>query len=103
MKIYKFIVNGQGKVECIEAECKETPLMFKIAEVPKDYRFYEHTISKKNLDEVHNSYDNKMFSLSNDKKSYIQKLIEKQKEEVDKAKKNLEEATATLKRYKGFN
>ena len=91
MKIYKHIFNDfRNVVETLEIEVEEKPKTYVV--VGRQKGVWESQVSKDDLYKLDMHWGRKMFTLSPDKKPYINCLIADKKNEINRLKDNLEKA-----------
>lgn len=91
MKIYKHTFNEfRNVVETKEIEVEEKPKTYVV--VGKQKGVWESRISKDDIDKLDINWDKKMFTLSPDRKAYINSLITAKEYEIKRLKNKIEEA-----------
>ena len=91
MKIYKHTFNDFGNVvETVEIEVEEKPKTYVV--VGRQNGVWESRVSKDDIDKLDRRWDRKMFTLSPDKKPYINSLIADKENEISRLKDSLKKA-----------
>lgn len=91
MKLYKHTFNDyRNEVETVEIEVEEKPKTYVI--VSKQTGVWESRVSKDDIDKLDRHWDRKMFTLSPDRKPYINSLIADKENEINRIKNSLEKA-----------
>ena len=91
VKIYKHTFNDfRNVVETVEIEVEEKPKTYVV--VGRQKGVWESRVSKDDIDKLDIHWDRKMFTLSPDKKPYINSLIADNENEINRLKDNLEKA-----------
>ena len=91
MKIYKHTFNDfRNVVDTVEFEVEEKPKTYVV--IGRQKGVWESRISKDDIDKLDRHLDRKMFTLSPDKKPYINSLIADNENEINRLKDNLEKA-----------
>ena len=91
MKIYKHTFNDfRNVVETVEIEVEEKPKTYVV--VGRQKGVWESRVSKDDIDKLDRHWDRKMFTLSPDKKLYINSLIADKEIEINRLKDSLEKA-----------
>ena len=91
MKIYKHTFNDfRNVIETVEIEVEEKPKTYVV--IGRQKGVWESRISKDDIDKLDRHWDRKMFTLSPDKKPYINSLIADNENEINRLKDNLEKA-----------
>ena len=91
MKIYKHTFNDfRNVVETVEIEVEEKPKTYVV--VGRQKGVWESRVSKDDIDKLDKHWDRKMFTLSPDKKPYINSLIADKENEIKQLKDRLEKA-----------
>ena len=91
MKIYKHTYNDyRNEIETVEIEVEEKPKTYVV--IGRQKGVWESRISKDDIDKLDRHWDRKMFTLSPDKKPYINSLIADNENEINRLKDNLEKA-----------
>ena len=91
MKIYKHTFNDfRNAVETVEIEVEEKPKTYVV--VGRQKGIWESRISKDDIDKLDRHWGRKMFTLSPDKKPYINSLIADKENEINRLKYSLENA-----------
>lgn len=89
MKIYKHTFNDfRNVVETVEIEVEEKPKTYVVV----GRGVWESRVSKDDIDKLDRHWDRKMFTLSPDKKPYINSLIADKENEINRLKDKLEKA-----------
>jgi hypothetical protein len=88
MKIYKHTFNDfRNVVETVEIEVEEKPKTYVV--VGRQKGVWESRVSKDDIDKLERHWDRKMFTLSSDRKPYINALIDDKENEINRLKDNL--------------
>lgn len=91
MKIYKHTFNDfSNVVETVEIEVEEKPKTYVV--VGRQKGVWESRVSKDDIDKLDRHWDRKMFTLSPDRKPYINSLIADKENEINRLKDRLEKA-----------
>ena len=91
MKIYKHTFNNfRNVIETVEIEVEEKPKTYVV--VGRQNGVWESRVSKDDIDKLDRHWDRKMFSLSPDRKPYINSLIADKENEINRLKNALEKA-----------
>ena len=91
MKIYKHTFNDfRNVVETVEIEVEEKPKTYVV--VGRQKGAWESRINKDDIDKLDRHWNRKMFTLSPDKKPYINSLIADKENEINRLKDSLEKA-----------
>lgn len=91
MKIYKHTFNDfRNVVETVEVEVEEKPKTYVV--VGRQKGVWESRISKDDIDKLDEHWGRKMFTLSPDKKPYINALIADNENKINGLKYNIEKA-----------
>ena len=91
VKIYKHTFNDfRNVVETVEIEVEENPKTYVV--VGRQKGVWESRISKDDIDKLDRHWDRKMFTLSPNKKPYINSLIADKENEINRLKDSLEKA-----------
>lgn len=91
MKIYKHTFNDfRNVVETVEIEVEEKPKTYVV--VGRQKGVWESRVSKDDIDKLDRHWDRKMFTLSPDRKTYINSLIADKENEINRLKDSLEKA-----------
>lgn len=91
MKIYKHTFNDfRNVVETVEIEVEEKPKTYVV--VGRQKGVWESRVSKDDIDKLDRYWDRKMFTLSPDRKPYINALIADKENEINRLKDSLEKA-----------
>ena len=91
MKIYKHTFNDfRNVVETVEIEVEEKPKTYVI--VGRQKGVWESRVSKDDIDKLDRHWDRKMFTLSPNRKPYINSLIADKENEIKRLKDSLEKA-----------
>lgn len=91
MKIYKHTFNDyRNEIETVEIEVEEKPKTYVV--VRGQIGAWESRVSKDDIDKLDRHWDRKMFTLSPDKKPYINSLIADKENEINQLKDRLEKA-----------
>ena len=91
MKIYKHTFNNfRNVVETVEIEVEEKPKTYVV--VGRQKGVWESRVSKDDVDKLDRYWDRKMFTLSPDKKPYINSLIADNENKIKQLKDSLEKA-----------
>ena len=91
MKIYKHTFNDfRNVIETVEIEVEEKPKTYVV--VGRQKSVWESRVSKDDIDKLDRHWDRKMFTLSPDKKPYINSLIADKENEINRLKDSLEKA-----------
>ena len=91
MKIYKHTFNDfRNVIETVEIEVEEKPKTYVV--IGRQKGVLESRISKDDIDKLDRHRDRKMFTLSPDKKPYINSLIADKENEINRLKDSLEKA-----------
>ena len=91
MKIYKHTFNDfKNVVKTVEIEVEEKTKTYVV--IGRQKGVWESRISKDDIDKLDRHWDRKMFTLSPDKKPYINSLIADKENEINRLKDNLEKA-----------
>ena len=94
MKIYKHTFNNfRNVVETVEIEVEEKPKTYVV--VGRQKGVWESRVSKDDVDKLDRYWDRKMFTLSPDKKPYINSLIADNENKIKQLKDSLEKAKQT--------
>lgn len=73
-----------------------------VEEKPKSYIGKGTRVLKDDIDRLQNSYGNRMYSLSNDPKPYIEKIIARQKAIIANREENLKLSKAELAKWEAL-
>lgn len=91
MKIYKHTFSDfRNVVETVEIEVEEKPKTYVVVGSQKGV--WESRVSKDDIDKLDRHWDRKMFTLSPDRKPYINSLIADKENEINRLKDSLEKA-----------
>ena len=91
VKIYKHTFKDfRNVVETVEIEVEEKPKIYVV--VGRQKGVWESRVSKDDIDKLDRHWDRKMFTLSPDRKPYINSLIADNENEINRLKDNLEKA-----------
>jgi hypothetical protein len=91
MKLYKHTFNDyRNVIETVEIEVEEKPKTYVI--VSKQKGVWESRVSKDDIDKLDRHWDRKMFTLSPDRKPYINALIADKETDINRLKNTLEKA-----------
>ena len=91
MKLYKHTFNDfKNEVETVEIEVEEKPKTYVITE--RKSGVWESRVSKDDIDKLDRYWDRKMFTLSPDRKPYINSLIADKENEINQLKDRLEKS-----------
>lgn len=91
MKIYKHTFNDfRNVVETVEIEVEEKPKTYVV--VGRQEGVWESRVSKDDIDKLDRHWNRKMFTLSPDRKPYINSLIADKENEINQLKDRLEKA-----------
>lgn len=90
MKIYKHTFDDfRNVVKTVEIEVEEKPKTYVV--VGRQKGVWESRVSKDDIDKLDRNLDIKMFTLSPDKKPYINSLIADAENKINRLKDNIEE------------
>ncbi len=70
-----------------------------VEEKPKTYIGKGTRINKEDIDKLQNGYGNRMYRLEKDAKPYIKAMIERKKQNMEKATENLKQATESFNKW----
>lgn len=91
MKIYKHTFDDfKNVVKTVEIEVEEKPKTYVVIDRQKGV--WESRISKDDIDKLDRCWDRKMFTLSPNKKLYINSLIADKENEINRLKDDLKKA-----------
>lgn len=91
MKIYKHTFNDfRNVVETVEIEVEEKPKTYVV--VGRQKGVWESRVSKDDIDKLDRCWGRKMFTLSPDKKPYINSLIADKENEINRLKDSLKKS-----------
>ena len=91
MKIYKHTFNDfRNVVETVEIEVEEKPKTYVV--VGRQKGVWESRVSKDDIGKLDRHWGRRMFTLSPDKKPYINSLIADKENEINRLKYSLEKA-----------
>ena len=91
MKIYKHTFNDfRNVVETVEIEVEEKPKTYVV--VGRQKGVWESRVSKDDINKLDINWGKKMFTLSPDRKVYINSLITDKENEIKQLKNRLEKA-----------
>ena len=91
MKIYKHTFSDfRNVVETVEIEVEEKPKTYVV--VGRQKGVWESRVSKDDIDKLDRHWDRKMFTLSPDRKPYINSLIADKEDEIKRLKDSLDKA-----------
>ena len=94
VKIYKHTFNDfRNVVETVEIEVEEKPKTYVV--VGRQKGVWESRVSKDDIDKLDRNWDRKMFTLSADRKPYINSLIADNENKIKQLKDSLEKAKKT--------
>ena len=91
MVIYKHTFNDfRNEIETVEIEVEEKPKTYVV--VGRQKGVWESRVSKDDIDKLDRHWVRKMFTLSPDRKPYINSLIADKENEINQLKDRLEKA-----------
>lgn len=91
MKIYRHTFNDfRNVVETVEIEVEEKPKTYVV--VGRQKGVWESRVRKDDIGKLDSHWDREMFTLSPDRKPYINSLIADKENEINRLKDNLEKA-----------
>lgn len=91
MKLYKHTFNDyRNEIVTVEIEVEEKPKTYVVKERKKGVQ--ESRVSKDDINKLDRNWDRKMFTLSPDRKPYINALIADKEKDINRLKNNLEKA-----------